>query len=191
MADQPQFPPLPETTTPAQFFEQLLPLGFAAQPDAAKAPPITLQYHLTGDGGGDWIVRIGDGRMAVEKGTAEAPLTFTMSTDAWRDCALGRNGCSLTLLLPQGRPGRPENASRVNALKGTMALELAREGADPFKMEMAFNNAATPRVTMKMKLPEYLDMQTGKLNGQEAFMTGKLRVEGDLPFLMQIAALTQ
>jgi putative sterol carrier protein len=41
-----------------------------------------------------------------------------------------------------------------------------------------------------MKLPEFLDMQTGKLNGQEAFMTGKLKFEGDLGFLMQISALT-
>jgi putative sterol carrier protein len=32
-------------------------------------------------------------------------------------------------------------------------------------------------------------MQEGRLNGQEAFMTGKMRIEGDLAFLMQIAAL--
>lgn len=190
MAEQ-QFPPLPENVTAEAFFEQLLPLGFAAQPDAAKAPAITLQYHLVGDGGGDWIVRIGDGQMKVEKGKTEAPLTFTLATSDWRDCVLARNGCSLNLMLPQGRPGRPENASRVNALKGTMALELSRDGADPFKLDMCFNNGASPRVVMKMKIQDYLDMQTGKLNGQEAFMTGKMRVEGDLPFLMQIATLTQ
>jgi putative sterol carrier protein len=32
-------------------------------------------------------------------------------------------------------------------------------------------------------------MQSGKLNGQEAFMTGKIKVEGDMGFLMQIATL--
>ena len=32
-------------------------------------------------------------------------------------------------------------------------------------------------------------MQEGRLNGQEAFMTGKMKIEGDLAFLMQIAAL--
>jgi putative sterol carrier protein len=32
-------------------------------------------------------------------------------------------------------------------------------------------------------------MQKGKLNGQEAFMTGKLKVEGDLGFLMQIGQM--
>jgi putative sterol carrier protein len=42
---------------------------------------------------------------------------------------------------------------------------------------------------MKAKLADYVAMQEGKLNGQEAFMTGKLRIEGDMGFLMQIAAL--
>ena len=93
------------------------------------------------------------------------------------------------LIIPQQRPGRPDNTPRVKTLKGTMALELSRDG-DPFKVEMCFNGAAAPRTLMKVKLADYVDMQTGKLNGQEAFMTGKLKVEGDLAFLMQIAALT-
>ena len=33
-------------------------------------------------------------------------------------------------------------------------------------------------------------LQEGRLNAQEAFMTGKVRVEGDMAFLMQIAAVT-
>ena len=79
--------------------------------------------------------------------------------------------------------------ARAKQLKGTLALDLARDGNDPVRMEMAFNDAATPRTVMKMKLADYVAMQEGRLNGQEAFMTGKLKVEGDLGFLMQIAAL--
>jgi putative sterol carrier protein len=70
-----------------------------------------------------------------------------------------------------------------------MALELVREGKDPMKVEMTFNNAAQPRTTMKAKLADYVAMQEGRLNGQEAFMTGKLQIQGDMGFLMQIAAL--
>jgi len=29
-------------------------------------------------------------------------------------------------------------------------------------------------------------MVDGKLNGQEAFMTGKMKVEGDMGFMMQV-----
>src|SRR5262249_37753632 len=68
--------------------------------------------------------------------------------------------------------------------------ELAREGADPFKLEMTFNGAAAPRTVLKMKLADFVAMQEGRLNGQEAFMTGRLRIEGDTAFMMQGAALT-
>ena len=181
----------PENVTPSQFFEELMPMGFAAQVDGGGTKPgdIALKYVLTGAGGGSWLVDINDGKMTARKGEGEAAITTTISTDDWRDAVLGRNGASLVLIIPQQRPGRPDNTPRVKTLKGTMALELSRDG-DPFKVEMCFNGAAAPRTLMKVKLADYIDMQTGKLNGQEAFMTGKLKVEGDLAFLMQIAALT-
>ena len=94
------------------------------------------------------------------------------------------------LLLPASRPGRPDNSGRAKALKGTIAQELSREGGDPFKLEMSFNGATTPRTILKMKLADFVAMQEGKLNGQEAFMTGRLRIEGDMAFMMQVAALT-
>jgi hypothetical protein len=188
MAEQ---PPVPEDVTPDQFFEQLLPMGFTAQREAGGATPqdFTLGYHLTGAGGGDWIVTIANGQMTARKTSGEANLSFTLSVDDWRDAVLGRDGASLAVILPQSRPGRPDNSGRAKQLKGTMALELTREGKDPMKVEMAFNNAAQPRTTMKAKLADYVAMQEGRLNGQEAFMTGKLQIQGDMGFLMQIAAL--
>jgi putative sterol carrier protein len=190
MAEQ---PPVSENVTPEQFFEQLLPMGFAAQTAAGGNTPqdFTLQYHLTGAGGGDWLVTIAGAKMTTRKGSVEdANLTFTLSTDDWRDAVVGRNGATVALILPQSRPGRPDNSARARQLKGTMALELGREGAEPYRQEMCFNGGATPRSVMKMKLADYLAMQEGRLNGQEAFMTGKLKIEGDLGFLMQLAALT-
>ncbi len=190
MADQPA---LSEDVTPEQFFEQMLPLGFAAQSQGGgdSAPrEATMQYHVTGPGGGDWTLVISGGQMTSKKGSADANVTFTVSVDDWRDAVLGRDGATLGLILPQPRPGRPDNSARALALKGTMGLELSREGKDPFKVEINFNNASAPKTLVKMKLSEFVDMQTGKLNSQEAFMTGKLRVEGDLGFLMQIGQLS-
>jgi hypothetical protein len=191
MADQPT---VSEDVTPEEFFEQLLPMGFAAQAQqGGEGAPreATMQYHVTGPGGGDWTLVISGGQMTASKGTAaSANVAFTVSVDDWRDAVLGRDGATLGLILPQPRPGRPDNSARALALKGTMGLELSRDGKDPFKVEMCFNNAATPKTVVKMKINEFVDIQTGKLNGQEAFMTGKLRVEGDLGFLMQIGQLS-
>lgn len=178
----------PSDVTPAQFFEQMLPLGFASQ---ETRPPgeITLKFVVTGEAGGTWVARIVEGQMTTSAGDAPADLTITVSESDWRDAVLQRNGATLSLLIPQGRADRPASTSRVKTLKGTVAQELAREGADPFRVELTFGGAAQPRCTIRMKLPEFLDMQTGKLNGQEAFMTGKLKFEGDLGFLMQMSAI--
>ncbi len=192
MAEQSPQLPVPEDVTPDQFFTQLLPTGFAAQAEAGLPTPsdFTMRYNLTGAGGGEWVVVIKDGQMTTHKGGGEANLGFTLSVTDWRDAVLGRDGASVAVILPQSRPGRPDNSARAKQLKGTMAVELAREGKDPMKVEMTFNDAATPRTVMKVKVADYVAMQEGRLNGQEAFMTGKLKIEGDMGFLMQIAALT-
>jgi putative sterol carrier protein len=75
-------------------------------------------------------------------------------------------------------------------VKGTVAQELIRDGAEPLRIEMSFNGAATPRAVLKVKLADFVAMQEGRLNGQEAFMTGRLRIEGDMGLMMQVAALT-
>ena len=188
MAEQPA---VPESVTPAQFFEELLPMGFTTQVEAGVTVPenFTMQYNVVGPGGGEWFITIADKKMTARKGKGEAIVTFTIAEPDWRDAVLGRDGASISLILPQSRPGRPDTSGRAKTLKGTMALELAREGRDPAKIELSFNGAATPRTLVKMKLPEYVAMQEGRLNGQEAFMTGKMKIEGDLAFLMQIAAL--
>lgn len=187
MAEQPE---IPADITPEHFFEQFMPLGFQQQvAEGVVAGNIAMQYVLTGDGGGEWFIEIADGKMNVRKGTGDANITYTLSAAQWKEAMTGQHGSSPTLIVPPQRPGRPDPSARVKQVKGTMALELAREGADPFKIETMFGNAATPRTVMKLKQQDYIDMGTGKLNGQEAFMTGKMKVEGDMGFLMQIAAL--
>jgi hypothetical protein len=184
-------PPLPADVTPEQFFEQLLPLGFAAQASSGGPTPgdFNIQFHLTGDGGGDWHAAIQNGEMKVQRGVQDANLRVTIGVEDWRDAVLGRNGATLALIVPQNRPGRPDNSGRAKALKGTMALELARPDGDPFRVEMSFSDTATPRTLLRMAMKDYLDMQDGTQNGQQLFMQGRIRVEGDMAFLMQVAAL--
>lgn len=47
----------------------LLPQHFL--PEEAGETDVTVQLHLTGAGGGDWFVRIRDGRLTVSQGVAE------------------------------------------------------------------------------------------------------------------------
>jgi putative sterol carrier protein len=48
---------------------------------------------------------------------------------------------------------------------------------------------ASPNITISMTAQDYLDLVTGKLNGQVAFMTGKLRIAGDMGLALRMQSL--
>jgi putative sterol carrier protein len=47
---------------------------------------------------------------------------------------------------------------------------------------VASGNAEAARVTLGMALPDFLRFLTGQLDGMQAFMTGKLKLSGDMMF---------
>ncbi|MEW6300655.1 MAG: SCP2 sterol-binding domain-containing protein [Thermodesulfobacteriota bacterium] len=47
----------------------------------------------------------------------------------------------------------------------------------------------SPNITITMKESDYLDMVNGKLNGQMAFMTGKLKIAGDMGLALKLQNL--
>src|SRR5438105_1594936 len=88
--------------------------------DAAKGLNAVYQFDLSGDGGGQWQVKIKDGTGAV------------------------------------------------------------KDGKNP-----------SPNITISMTAQDYLDMLSGKLNGQVAFMSGKLRIAGDMGLALRMQTLFQ
>jgi putative sterol carrier protein len=63
----------------------------AFKPEAAEGVDAVIQYKLTGDEAGDYIVTINDGKCTVVEGIAENP-TMTMTADAqdFGDVLLGK-----------------------------------------------------------------------------------------------------
>ena len=86
--------------------------------DAAKGMNSTIQFKLTGDGGGDYYVEIKDGTAKVSQGAAPSP-----------------------------------------------------------------------NMTMTLAAQDYVDLIGGKLNGQMAFMSGKLKIAGDMGLAMKMQTL--
>jgi putative sterol carrier protein len=60
-------------------------------PEKAAGVDAVVQYHLTGEEGGDWIITIKDGKCKVTEGVAEHPK-MTMIADAreFGDILLGK-----------------------------------------------------------------------------------------------------
>ena len=51
--------------------------------------------------------------------------------------------------------------------------------------------AANPNLTLTMSSQDWLDMVAGKLSGQMAFMSGKLKLKGDMGLAMKVGGLFQ
>jgi len=63
----------------------------AFKPEAAEGVAAVIQYRLTGEEGGDWIVKIQDGKCTVAEGLAENPkMTLTAEAQDLKDVLLGK-----------------------------------------------------------------------------------------------------
>lgn len=85
----------------------------------------------------------------------------------------------------------PEKAPNVSAV---IQYDIAApDGPHSFQLkvgegrcEAASGTPDTPRVTISLALPDFLRLIAGKLNGQQAFMSGKLKLKGDMAIAMQM-----
>ncbi len=63
----------------------------AFMPEKAVGVDAVIQYHLTGEDAGDWIVNIHEGKCTVQEGVAENPkMTLTADAHEFRDILLGK-----------------------------------------------------------------------------------------------------
>jgi putative sterol carrier protein len=82
------------------------------------------------------------------------------------------------------------NPAKAAGQEATVQYEIsAPDGTHEWAMriadgrcEVAPGRAESPRVTIRIGLADFLRLITGKANGMQLFMTGKLKVSGDLFF---------
>ncbi|MEM9171545.1 MAG: SCP2 sterol-binding domain-containing protein [Pseudomonadota bacterium] len=83
----------------------------------------------------------------------------------------------------------PDAAAGVDATiqfnAGTPRNVVIRDGA----LTVNDGAAESPTVSVTMAEDDLVGMLTGKLDGMTAFMTGKLKIDGDLMFAQKITSL--
>jgi putative sterol carrier protein len=88
---------------------------------------------------------------------------------------------------------KKEAAQGLNAV---YQFDLSGEGGG--KWQISINDGTcdikegahpSPNITISMAAQDYLDMVAGKLNPQMAFMSGKLRISGDMGLALRLQGL--
>lgn len=88
------------------------------------------------------------------------------------------------------------NPAKIANLKASYQFELTGEGGGTY--HAAFDNGsydigegalAAPGCTVIMAASDFLALTTGKLNPTAAFMSGKLKIKGDMSLAMKLQQL--
>jgi alkyl sulfatase BDS1-like metallo-beta-lactamase superfamily hydrolase len=93
----------------------------------------------------------------------------------------------------EGLPGKLN--ARPALLAGMDCVYQFRVGESAYhvalkdgKATVAAGEAPSPNCTVSMAEGDFLDMVAGKLNGQMAFLTGKLKVAGDMGLALKLGS---
>ena len=88
----------------------------------------------------------------------------------------------------------PEKIKDINA---TYQWDITGDGGGKWyakfadgKAEVGEGEAENPNITITVEAENWMDIVSGKLNGQMAFLTGKLKIQGDMSLAMKLQNLT-
>ena len=95
--------------------------------------------------------------------------------------------------IPARLKAKPDLIEKINAVYqfniagaegGTWSVDCTQPGGVVVK-----GSAAAPRCTVSMVDADFLKLVSGKLNAQMAFMTGKIKIQGDMGLAMKLQQL--
>jgi len=88
------------------------------------------------------------------------------------------------------------NADKAAGMKAVYQWDITGDGGGKYNASIA-DGACTvsegqhdsPNITITVSASDWLDIINGKLDGQMAFMSGKLKVKGDMSLAMKLKTL--
>jgi hypothetical protein len=177
-------------TFTADYFERVLPERFAAMAaegmaDQTAQEDLSITYELTGNGGCVYGMRVVKGKLdVVSGGIPDSDMRTIVDAADWRATHVTAWEEPLFRFLRAGK------VAGIKKLKGNFKLDLRRPNAPNYRSATMFGGAASPEVTLRMHVDDYVALASGDLSGQVAYLVGKMRFDGSLPFLLKVALST-
>ena len=88
------------------------------------------------------------------------------------------------------------NTAKAAGMKAVYQWDITGEGGGKWNAAIADGKCtvnegqhASPNITITVAAKDWLDIVNGKLDGQMAFMSGKLKVKGDMSLAMKLKTL--
>lgn len=197
-----------EVPDPKSYFTERLPLQFeralreqesavlAAQKvlDGMRAVRTTIVVTVRGAGGGTFHLNVEGGKVSAESHAAH-PVALTLVQDREDYERLIRDAGDSALGFLGGLSGLAGEMkltkSRLDVIAGvTGTLHFEVKGPDGFKIVTHFGPGPVkeqPDTVIRVAPEVYGELRAGALDAQNAFMGGKIELEGDMQLAMQIA----
>ena len=86
--------------------------------------------------------------------------------------------------------------TKIGGMKAVYQFEITGDGGGDWFVDIAdgevsvgAGKAEKPSITLTMDANNFMDLLAGKLNGQTAFLTGKLKIKGDMTLAMKLQSV--
>jgi putative sterol carrier protein len=182
--------------TVKEYFEEEVPKIFEEQMAKTQVAGMEgtvfiLQFDIVGDETQSYSLTIKDAKeLEVNPGPQEnAMLKVVLAEDVWRNAVTGQTEGAMDMFTDMGQVASRQSYDALQGTRGTVDIELTMPDGSVTQTKMVLNGADSPQVTLKAALEDWIAMQKGELAGPTAFMSGKLKLEGDMAFAMSLGNL--
>jgi putative sterol carrier protein len=184
---------VPATIQIDDFYRNVLPKQFnelAAGVDvsAMAGKEFTLQFNIADK---TYCLRIVGGKEleVIEGGIPKPMLTLALGESDWRDSVTGKIEGILDRFTDTSQVADTNRYKKLLSTKGTLHVELTRVDGTIMPIRLIFNAEEKPSTTIRLALADWVAMQRQEVNGQALFISGKMKVTGDMIFLMSLQEL--
>ena len=200
-----------EPVSPREFMEQLVPGLLSAASSVAGVHALdgelAFGVRLDGEGGGEWVVRWSrESVTVVAEPRGSAAITWIQTVEDWRGTLWGGRGGvfgrRVTALLR--RPDRarsgpsPGGASarvvmeQLASLDGVIRIRVTGGTGGDWATAIKLGPGdipVEPTTTVSVSASDAEALARGELDPLQAFMSGRIRVTGDMALVMQIQVI--
>ncbi|MEW6776984.1 MAG: SCP2 sterol-binding domain-containing protein [Bdellovibrionota bacterium] len=184
---------------PQEFFNKWVPEKLKSLSDITFPDlGVEMQVMVIGPGGGEWVLKSASGKPQVTAGKAgNALITMATTTGAF-DLFMKRAGDQLdqdfskqAKMMTKMAPDQEKVNMIREQLQGTMKFTITTNDGQEESVAVGFNGIDfdSPRCTIKTTEAELNEMREMNMPPQQAFMAGKIRLEGDMSLAMQAGML--